>query len=54
MRCSKTYVADANGLGLARRENSLHLLPAVDVIVVPDDVSLAVGQGRELVVIACE
>lgn len=54
MRFSKTYVADANGLGLACLEDGLHLLPAVDVVVVPDDVSLAAGQRRELVVVACE
>lgn len=49
----KTYVADANGLGLARLEGCLHLFPAIGMVVVPDNVSLAVGQGRELVVVTC-
>lgn len=39
----ETYVADAYGLGLARCEGGLHLLPAVDVVVVVDDISLAAG-----------
>lgn len=29
------------------------MFPAVDVVVVVDDISLAVGQSRELVVVAC-
>lgn len=49
----KTYVADTNRLGLAGRKSGLHLFPAVDVVVVANDISLAVGQSRELVVVAC-
>lgn len=49
----KTYVADTNTADLARGEESLHLLPRVRVLPVVDDVALAVGERRELVVIAC-
>lgn len=48
----KTHVGHANGLGLARRQHLLHLLPGVDVVVAVDDVALAVGQLGELVVVA--
>lgn len=48
-----TYVADANALGLAGGGQGLHLLPAVDVVPVTEDVTRAVGQGREAVVVAC-
>lgn len=48
-----TYVADADAADLARGEERLHLLPRVGVLPVPDDVALAVGERRELVVVAC-
>lgn len=51
-RRRKTYVADTNRLGLAGRKSGLHLFPPIDVVVVVDDISLAVGQSRELIVVA--
>lgn len=45
-------VGHANGLGLARLDERLHLLPGGDVVVVPGDVALAVGQLGEAVVVA--
>ena len=45
------YVADTNGLGLAGGDKLLHLLPGVDVVVGADDVSRAIGVGRELVMV---
>jgi hypothetical protein len=48
----ETDVGDADGLGLARCEQLLHLLPYVDVVVRADDVALAVGELGEAVVVA--
>jgi hypothetical protein len=45
-------VGDADGLGLARGDELLHLLPCVDVVVRVDDVALAVGELGEAVVVA--
>lgn len=45
-------VGDADGLGLARGDELLHLLPRVDVVVRVDDVALAVGELGEAVVVA--
>jgi hypothetical protein len=46
-----SYVADTNALGLASGNKLLHLLPGVDVVVVMDNVSRAIGLGGELVVV---
>jgi hypothetical protein len=48
----RTDVGDTDGLGLARCEQLLHLLPCVDVVVRADDVALAVGELGEAVVVA--
>lgn len=44
-------VADANGAGLALGQG-LHELPGLDVVVVPEDVALAVGEEGEAVGVA--
>lgn len=44
-------IADADALCLAGLEELLHQLPRLDVVVVPDNVALAIGKGGELVVV---
>lgn len=46
------YVADADGLSLASCEELLHLLPGIDVVVVPENVARAIGQLGEAVIIS--
>jgi hypothetical protein len=47
----ETNVGNADGPGFARLEQLLHLLPSVDVVVAADDVTLAIGEFGEAVVV---
>jgi hypothetical protein len=51
--CLLLYVADADAPDLAGREELLHRLPGIDVGVGVDDVSLAIWERREAVMVSC-
>ena len=49
----ESHVANANRLGLATSDKSLHLLPVIGMIPVADDIACAICKGWELLVISC-
>ncbi len=46
------YVRDANCLRFAGLHELLHQCPAINMVVVPDDISRAVGKLREFIVVS--
>jgi hypothetical protein len=52
LKIALAVVANTDGFSFAGGEESLHLLPRVDVGVGVDDVALAVGELGELVVVS--